>query len=179
MISGAPRCHRRPARCCSSTGEASRESGGRRPEHQRRGRRRPLLLRFASDSEVRLQVAADRASSKHFGLPIAERRAGVVAVTARERRGLEMHAIGDEQGSVRGRCPRWRPTSGWSMAGVAAHRRTGCVRRLVSASDFCHLRTMATTSRSNASTASEVRGLSASCSLTRSIFNSTRSFATS
>ena len=45
-----------------------------RPEHQRRGRRRRWLLPCASDSEARLQVAADRTGSKHIGgFRIAER----------------------------------------------------------------------------------------------------------
>ena len=39
----------------------------RRSEHQRRGRRRWRLLRHASDSQIRLQVTADRVASKHFG----------------------------------------------------------------------------------------------------------------
>ena len=38
-----------------------------RPVQQRRGRRRPSLLRHPSDSQVRLQVTADRAASKHIG----------------------------------------------------------------------------------------------------------------
>lgn len=65
---------------------ASPQSGGRavsaapRPEHKRRVRRRRRLLRQASDRQVRLQVTADWAVSKHIGgspnRSKAERRPG-------------------------------------------------------------------------------------------------------
>jgi hypothetical protein len=45
----------------------SDETAGPRPIQQRRGRRRWGLLPHASDSQGRLQLAADRAASKRFG----------------------------------------------------------------------------------------------------------------
>jgi hypothetical protein len=54
-----------PLRCCSLRKGASGESAGRRPDHERGGRRRGWLLGHASDSQVCLQVSADQAGSKH------------------------------------------------------------------------------------------------------------------
>ncbi len=59
------------------------DSAHPRPEHQRSGRRRRWLLHHASDSQVRLQVTADRPASKHIAATAsAERRAGTVPVIA-------------------------------------------------------------------------------------------------
>ena len=59
-----------------------------RPEHQRRGRRGRWLLRYGSDSQVRLQVAADRLESKHNGtaVRVAKRGCGLAGDGADGRR---------------------------------------------------------------------------------------------
>ena len=60
-----------------------------RPEHQRRGRRGRRLLRHASESQGRLQVAAGRAASKHFGDSRSRGKEGQPPwpITAPSRRG--------------------------------------------------------------------------------------------
>jgi hypothetical protein len=55
---------------------AGRAASADRPEHQRRGRRGRWLLRHGSDSQVRLQVAADRLESKHNGTPVRVAKRG-------------------------------------------------------------------------------------------------------
>ena len=47
-----------------------------RPKHQRRGRRGRWLIRHGSDSQVRLQVAADRLESKHNGTAVRVAKRG-------------------------------------------------------------------------------------------------------
>ena len=82
------------------TGKRQRRiSAPPRPEHQRRGRRRQSLLRHASDSQVRLQVAADRTASKHFGRSRNRGNAGpradaAAAVDGRRRRELRDWRVG-------------------------------------------------------------------------------------
>ena len=55
-----------------------------RPEHQRRGRRGRWLLRPASDSQMGLQAAADRAASEHFGDSCSRDKAGLSADPAED-----------------------------------------------------------------------------------------------
>ena len=53
---------------------AARPTRAHRPKHQPRGRRRRRLLSEASDSQVRLQVTADRVASKHIGGSVQSRQ---------------------------------------------------------------------------------------------------------
>jgi hypothetical protein len=58
------------------------------PIRQRRGRRRRWLLRHASERQVRLQFAADRAASKHFRDSRNRGKAGPRTDRSRRRVGL-------------------------------------------------------------------------------------------
>ena len=55
-----------------------------RPSRQRRSRRGRWLLRHASDSQMRLQAAPDRAASKHFGDSCSGDKAGLSADPAED-----------------------------------------------------------------------------------------------
>jgi hypothetical protein len=71
---------------------AAAQAGARlptnRPEHQRRERRGRWLLHHGSDSQVRLQVAADRLESKHNGTAVrVAKRGGELAGDGGDGRG--------------------------------------------------------------------------------------------
>ena len=71
------------ANATSRSSPPVRRGSPARPIRQRRRCRRSWLLRQASDSQVRLQVTANRAASKHIAVSAAtESRAAAASVTA-------------------------------------------------------------------------------------------------
>ena len=73
-----------PEQCCIRAKELSSLAAPARPEHRLRGRRGRWLLRHASDSQTRLQAAANRAACKHFGDSCSRDKAGLSADPAED-----------------------------------------------------------------------------------------------
>jgi hypothetical protein len=61
-----------------ATNQHSGLTGGPRPDQDRGGRRRGWLLGYASESQVRLQVAADRAGQQAHRRHLQPRQSGTV-----------------------------------------------------------------------------------------------------